>query len=113
MPRRISKGAPYQTTELVKVLVRARLESGLSQRALGERLNVPQSHISRIERGKTDIRLSSLIEMARRLDLEVVLVPRQVLPALRAITAPKASEEDYLYRLGEPGDSDTAGGREG
>lgn len=111
MPKHLQGSAPYQTMELVKVLARARQERGLSQRALGERLNVPQSHISKIERGKTDLRLSSLIEMARHLDLEVVLVPRQVLPALRAITERETAEENYLYRLSEQGDSEPAGGR--
>ena len=111
MPMRINGSAPYQTMELVKVLVRARQARGLSQRALGERLSVPQSHISKIERGKTDLRLSSLIEMARHLDLEVVLVPRQILPALRAITEGETADENYLYRLSEPGDSERTGGR--
>lgn len=111
MPKHLQDGAPYQTMELVKVLARARQERGLTQRALGQRLNVPQSHISKIERGKTDLRLSSLIEMARHLDLEVVLVPRQVLPALRAITEHEPAKENYLYRLTEPGGATQKSGR--
>jgi HTH-type transcriptional regulator/antitoxin HipB len=104
MPKRPSDGAPYATRELAKVLAQARQNRGLSQRALGERLHVPQSHISRIERGMTDLRISSLIEMARHLDLEVVLVPKQVLPALRTLTEPETAEEGFLYRLSEPGE---------
>ena len=111
MPKHLPASAPYPTMELVKALARAREEHGLTQRMLGERLKVPQSHISKIERGKTDLRLSSLIEMARYLDLEVVLVPRQALPALRAITEHESSKEDYLYRLSEPSDAERLGGR--
>ena len=105
MPKHLKKSAPYPTMELARVLSQARQDRGLTQRELGERLNLPQSHISKIERGKTDLRLSSLIEMARRLDLEVVLVPRQLLPALRTMTERGGDEEHYLYRLGGPSDA--------
>jgi len=111
MPTHIPDGGSSKTMELARVLARARRERGLTQRALSARLKIPQSHISKIERGKTDLRLSSLIEMARHLDLEVVLVPRQVLPALRAITEHAGEQETFLYRLGEPGDAGQNGER--
>jgi len=57
----------------------------MSQKALGERMGLPQSHISAIENGKVDPRLLNVIEMARLLDHEPVLVPRELLPAVRAI----------------------------
>jgi transcriptional regulator with XRE-family HTH domain len=57
----------------------------LSQRDLSARAGVPQSHISKIESGGTDLRTSSLVELARALDHEVVLVPRKLLPAVEAI----------------------------
>lgn len=60
---------------------------------------MPQSHISKIESGSADIRLSSLIELARALDLEVKLVPRKALPAVDSVvrsTAPGApATESY------------------
>lgn len=46
---------------------------------------MPQSHISKIESGGADIRLSSLIELARALDLELKLVPLKALPAVNNI----------------------------
>lgn len=57
----------------------------LSQRSLGERVGLPQSHISKIEGGAVDLKLSSLIELARALELDVVLVPRKSLLAVEAI----------------------------
>ena len=36
---------------------------------------MPQSHISKIERGAVDLQLSSLIELARVLDLDIMSVP--------------------------------------
>tara|TARA_R110002110_G_scaffold376568_2_gene586720 strand:+ start:229978 stop:230484 length:507 start_codon:yes stop_codon:yes gene_type:complete len=46
---------------------------------------VPQGHISKIENGTVDLRISSLVELARALDLELAFVPRKALPAVRAI----------------------------
>ena len=63
-------------------LLNARVRKGLSQRALAERTGVPQAHISKIEQGRVDIRLSSLVELARALDLDVQLLPRQALQAV-------------------------------
>lgn len=46
---------------------------------------VPQAQISRFERGAVDLRLSSLVSLARALDLELELVPRNALPAVQSI----------------------------
>ena len=63
----------------------ARKAKGLTQKALGAKMGLPQSHISQIEAGKVDLRLSSLQEIARLLDFEPVLIPRPLLPAVRSI----------------------------
>ena len=84
-------------------LKKAREKKGLSQRALGERVGLPQSHISKIEKAAVDLQTTSLIEIARALDLELALVPRSALPALRALTDPPAKRLP-AYRLSEEGD---------
>lgn len=76
---------PYATADILQTLRTAREQTGLSQRDLSARIGVPQSHISKIENGGTDLRLSSLVELARALDYELVLVPRKLLPAVDAI----------------------------
>ena len=81
----------YATDEILQTLKAARDATGLSQRDLSARIGVPQSHISKIESGGTDLRLSSLVELARALDHEVVLVPRKLLPAVEAIVRNAAS----------------------
>ena len=68
--------------EFGQKLLDARTRKGLSQRALAERTDIPQAHISKIEQGRVNIRLSSLVELARALDLDVQLLPRQALPAV-------------------------------
>ena len=96
----------YSTETMAGELKAARAAKGLSQRVLSERAGVPQSHISRIERGGVDLRLSSLVEIARALDLEVILVPRKHLPAVRSITRTHASDTARVrpaYSLEENG----------
>ena len=77
---------PYEIEELVAQLKQARIRKGLTQRGLSGKTGVPQSHISRIESGVVDIRLASLIELARTLGLELMLVPKRHVTAVRAIT---------------------------
>jgi transcriptional regulator with XRE-family HTH domain len=75
----------HETELFAKTLKAARMSKGLSQRALSDRVGVPQAHISKIENGTVDLRLSSLIALARALDLEVTLVPRRAMPAVQSI----------------------------
>jgi transcriptional regulator with XRE-family HTH domain len=71
---------------LAEQLKAARTAKGLSQRALGQKVGVPQSHISKIESGQVDIKTSSLIELSRALGLEPMLVPRRLMPAVEALS---------------------------
>jgi transcriptional regulator with XRE-family HTH domain len=75
----------YKITHIANKLKAERETRGLSQRALSKLAGVPQSHISKIESGTVDLRLSSLIELARVLGLELILVPRKTLPAVKSI----------------------------
>lgn len=92
------------------VTLSGRLDKELTQRELSRLAGVPQSHISRIENGAVDLRLLSLVEIARVLDLEVALVPRKSVSAVRSIIrgsrqAQLANEPRPAYSLEErPGD---------
>jgi len=68
-----------------KAIKQAREAKGLSQRALAKNSGIPQSHISKIETVGVDITLGSLLALTRALDLEPVLVPRKLIPAVRSI----------------------------
>ncbi len=70
---------------ILKQLKIARQEKGLKQYEFGSKLGLPQSHISKIERGETDPRLSTVIDMARIVDRELILVPRRLAPAIRSM----------------------------
>jgi transcriptional regulator with XRE-family HTH domain len=75
----------HASEHVIAALTAARREKGLTQRELSRLTGVPQSHISKIERGAVDIQLSSLIELARVLDLEVMPVPRKLVPAVQSV----------------------------
>jgi transcriptional regulator with XRE-family HTH domain len=70
---------------ILKQLKIARQKKGLKQSELGNKLGLPQSHISKIEREETDPRLSTVVDMARVVDREILLIPRRLVPAIRAM----------------------------
>lgn len=76
----------YEVEEFSVMLKRAREMKGLSQRDLSARSGVPQSHISKIETSGVDLRISSLVSIANALDLEIALVPRKAVPAVKSIS---------------------------
>ena len=75
----------YTITHIANQLKAERVAKGLSQRALSKLAGIPQGHISKIENGAVDLRLSSLIELARILGIELMLVPRKAMPAVKSI----------------------------
>ena len=75
----------YATEHIASTLKTARESKGLSQRELSKKAGVPQGHISKIENGAVDLRLSSLVALARVLDLELTLVPRKAVSAVKSI----------------------------
>lgn len=62
----------------------AREARNFTQGDMGKRIGQPQSSVSRIERGG-DLRMSTLLEMARVLELEPMLIPKRLVPAVRAL----------------------------
>jgi transcriptional regulator with XRE-family HTH domain len=84
-----------QTLPFAEDLRRARAAKGWSQRELSAKAGLTQAHLSRIERGEVDLRLSTLLEVARLLDLEVVLTPRNALTAVQALIREAQASSDF------------------
>ncbi len=101
----------YASKPIIDALKAARQSAGLSQRQLSARTGLPQSHISKIENGRGDITLSTLIELARVLDLDVMLVPRKLVPAVANLGATGHTDEEAprpAYMLDDEEDDDDA-----
>lgn len=74
----------YYTEDICSKLKKSRRKVGLSQKALGSLAGIPQSHVSKIENNDVDMRVSSLAAVSHALGLELVLVPRRAILAVRA-----------------------------
>lgn len=75
----------YVLEDLTRTLRAAREEKGLSQRALSRMTGMPQAQISKIENAAVDLKTSSLVALARALELEVMLIPRTRIPAVNGL----------------------------
>ncbi len=92
------KGLPADLRQQVKD---ARAKRGWGQRELGAQVGLPQPHISAIESGEIVPRFDTLLDLVRVLDLDFLLVPRSLVPAvqslIRAQQEPEGAEERSLY----------------
>lgn len=86
----------YKTEHITRQIRAAREAMKMSQRELSTRSGLTQSHISQIERGTMEPGLSSLVDVARALDLEIVLAPKKLMPAIRNILESASNTSDTL-----------------
>ena len=76
------------------VVRQARQAKGWSQRELSARTHMPQAQISRIENADVDPQVSTLIELARALELELQLIPKSALTAVEATVRSTEARSD-------------------
>jgi transcriptional regulator with XRE-family HTH domain len=80
----------------------ARLRKQLSQQELAGKLGLRQRQISDLERAAIDPRLSTIQNVARALDLELMLLPRHLISAVEALErAGSGTDKRPLYALDE------------
>ncbi len=79
--------------KIAEQLAAVRKAKGLSQEALARKLGMKQSQISDIEAGKRNVRVGTLIEVGRAIGLELVLVPRALLPSVSYVVQSKKTTE--------------------
>jgi transcriptional regulator with XRE-family HTH domain len=88
---------------LLQSVIKARQARFLSQSELGQKLGLPQSYISNLERGKHDIRLGTFLAIARYLGFELMLVPLTLTPIVSSLIAQESSkkskEAQSMYAL--------------
>jgi transcriptional regulator with XRE-family HTH domain len=81
-------------------MIHARRKSlSLTQAETAKRCGMAQTNYSKVELGKTDPRLSTLLDVSRALSLELMLVPIEFVPAVEAILGQGSPTEDSsLFR---------------
>lgn len=89
---------------LAAVLRQAREGRGLRQQDLAARLGLRQRQISDLERAAMDPRLSTIQNVARALDLEVMLVPRHLIAVVEGLQRGGHSSSEPMYALQDEDD---------
>jgi transcriptional regulator with XRE-family HTH domain len=90
------------TTHLADGLKAARLSRQLSQAELAAKLGLRQRQISDLERASNDPRLSTIHNVARAIELELMLIPRHLISAVNALQRPGTdASKRPLYALGD------------
>ena len=95
--------------ELSRILREARLTQSLSQEQLARKLGLRQRQISDLERAAMDPRLSTILNVARALDLELTLIPRHLIAAVEHLhrstsTTGGVASNEPMYTLAEEDD---------
>ena len=101
----------FKIEHITRTLKQAREKKKLSQRVLGQKVGLPQSHISHIEHNTVDLKTSSLIELARVLDLELMLIPRSMLNTVKGLLSQRTAKTETTqappaYQLDEDDDGE-------
>jgi HTH-type transcriptional regulator / antitoxin HipB len=98
-------GLPEDLRQQIK---EARAKHGWSQAELGRRSALPQMHISGIESGKIVPRFDTLLDLIRILDLDLLMIPRTLVPAVQSLIRDQRghdrspeSDESPLYAFDE------------
>jgi transcriptional regulator with XRE-family HTH domain len=101
------KGLPVDLREKLK---EARIGRGWGQRELGGKIGLPQPHISAIESGGVAPRFDTLLDIVRVLDLDLLLVPRSLVPAVQSLIRAQKEPESAEKPLYAAGDEERAPG---
>ena len=81
--------------DLLLDLKEARRKRDWTQAELGKRAGLPQMHISGIESGKIVPRFDTLLDLVRVLDYDLLMVPRSIVPALRALIRDHRNQDQH------------------
>ena len=111
-PKRIKplrlKGLPEELRRQIK---EARTKRGWGQRELGAEIGLPQPHISAIESGEIAPRFDTVLDIVRVLDLDLLLVPRSLVPAVRSLIRVQKEPESVEKSLYAADDEEPGAGK--
>jgi len=93
MPYRTSNRALAETG-IGTILRRARMRRGHSQEELANCVGMSASSISHIEQG-SDLKASTLLRVAAECHLEILFVPKETVPFVRALLDERSSRKGH------------------
>ena len=86
---------------------RARLAAGLTQKQVADLAGISRPRYRDIETGAAAARTTTLINIARALGLEMMLVPQAMVPAIEALLRPEAEDDHPAFSPQPESDDDS------
>ena len=91
--------------ELGDILRHARLAAAMTQEQVADLAGISRPRYRDIEKGTAAARATTLMNVARALGLEMMLVPQVMVPAVQALLRPH-SDDDLPAFVSQPDDDD-------
>ena len=88
------RSKPDALREIGRLLKKARLASAMTQEQVADLAGISRPRYRDIETGAAAARATTLVNIARALGLEMMLIPQAMAPAVNALLRP--SDEDDL-----------------
>lgn len=85
---------------------RARLAAGLTQEQVADLAGISRPRYRDIETGAAAARATTLINVARALGLEMMLVPQAMVPAIEALLSPQGEGDRPAFSPQAEGDDE-------
>jgi transcriptional regulator with XRE-family HTH domain len=73
---------------------KARLAAGLSQEQIAKRANISRPRYRDIETGAAAARATTLVNVARALGMEMMLIPQAMVPVVQSMLEPANDDDD-------------------
>ena len=90
------------TSELITTLAQARKAARITQADLAERAGLSRMAVQRTETGDVDPRFSTLQEMARVLNMELIAVPAALHAQVQALIQPQTDQTGAAGSIASP-----------
>ena len=89
-------------SELITTLAQARKAARITQADLAERAGLSRMAVQRTETGDVDPRFSTLQEMARVLNMELIAVPAELHAQVQALIQPQTDQTGAADSIASP-----------
>lgn len=101
------KSNPETLRDLGKILYNARKQKGLTQEQVAERAGISRPSYRDIENGGAAARATTLINVARALGMELMLIPQAMVTGVNALLRPSDDDDTPAFTT-EPDEDDHA-----